>query len=85
MRMAAVAALAMALLLASSATAAPEVPGGDAKIAPDPDITPSKPMGAQARAKNGPDPLAAPPSDAGMTPDPDEAPVPERAATPAQK
>ena len=68
------------LLLASSAHATPETPAPHRKAPPEPDITPTKIMGATARTKNGPEPLAAPPSDAGMSPDPDEMPAPEKAA-----
>lgn len=80
MRAAPVLAGAALLLLASSAYATPEAPAPRRPAAPEPDITPIKIMGATARAKNGPDPMAAPPSDVGMSPDPDEMAVPEAAA-----
>ena len=73
------------LLLASSAYAAPETPKSPAPVAPEPDITPMKVMGAQARAKNGPEPLAVPSADLGMTPDPDDMAVPEKVETPVVK
>ncbi|MBV9842086.1 MAG: hypothetical protein JOY99_11275 [Sphingomonadaceae bacterium] len=70
------------LLIGSSALAAPEAPGAAAKITPDPDVKPEKPIGAQARAKNGPDPMAVPPADAGMTDDPTDMPVHPRDSPP---
>ena len=62
------------LLLAAGASAKPELPAPSAPMQPEPDITPMKLMGAAARDRNGPDPIAAPPADLGMTPDPDEVP-----------
>lgn len=59
-----------ALLLGTGAMAAPGK-GGDKP----------QPVGAAARAKHGPDPMAAPPSDVGMAEDPE--PVNAQAAPPA--
>jgi hypothetical protein len=73
-------ALAAALLLAGSAGAVPE---RREKIVPASDVTPMQPFGAAARARNGPEPLATPPADAGMTPDPDEQPAPGVVQPPA--
>jgi hypothetical protein len=60
-------------LLATGALAAPGARAGR-------DGDKQQPVGAAARAKHGPEPLAAPPSDVGMAEDP--APANGQAATP---
>jgi hypothetical protein len=63
-----------ALLLATGAVAAPDgqAPGkGAAKAGRDGDK--QQPVGAAARAKHGPEPLAAPPADVGLAEDPEPA------------
>ena len=73
---AALAALAALLMLGGSALAAPADRAVRPRITPDPDVTPLKnaPVGAKARDRNGPEPLASPDDDIGMAPDPDEVP-----------